>query len=149
MRKSALVCVAILAAGAADAQLPQAQVPMAVSTRFDGTWDVTLACADYMGAGVGAKGYTFQFMAQVNGGQLDAQYGKQGSPGSLHYSGRILDDGSADIEATGVSANPEYSVGRVASGTPYAYRFRAKFDGSRGSGTHVDRRPCEATFIKQ
>ena len=149
MHKSILVCVALLAAGAARAQLPQEHSPAVTSAKFDGTWGVTLVCAEYKDSGAGAKGYTFRFLAQVKDGVLEAQHGKQGEPGSLHYRGQILADGSAEIQGNGFTGNPDYAVAQVAKSTPYAYRLKAKFEGNRGSATRLDLRQCEATFVKQ
>jgi hypothetical protein len=147
MRKRTLLSVVALAAAAATT-LSYAQAP-AATTKFDGTWGVTLVCADYKDAGAGAKGYTFRFLAHVKDGQLEAQYGTPGEPSSLHYSGTIQEDGSAEIQAKGRTGNPDYTVGRVVRSTPYAYRMRAKFDATRGNATRLDLRPCEATFVKQ
>src|SRR4051794_34616427 len=72
-----LLCVTALAAGAAIAHSGHAQ---AVPTKFDGTWGVTLVCADYKGADANAKGYTFRFLAYVKDGRLEGQYGKQDEP---------------------------------------------------------------------
>lgn len=131
---------------AQPAPAPSAQ---ATTNRFDGTWSVTLTCADFKDAGVGAKGYTFRFLAEVKNGLLEAQHGKVGAPGSLHYSGRLQADGTGEIQANGFTGDPAYSVDRVATSTPYAYRAKATFDVRQGSAKRLDLRPCEATFTKQ
>jgi hypothetical protein len=138
---------ALVAASAwsAEESAPQS----AKTTRFDGVWSVTVVCADYKDAGVGAKGYTLRMLGEVKNGQFEGQRGKPGEPGSLRYSGRIQPDGSAELQANGFTGNPEYTPGRLVAATPYAYRLTGQFDERRGTGKRLDARPCEATFVKQ
>ena len=150
MRFLAVAILATAAASAVAAQgAEQSEPGSAAPTRFDGVWSVTLVCADYKDAGVGAKGYTVRLIAEVKNGQLEGQRGKLGEPGSLHYSGRIQPDGSAELLANGFTGSPEYVPGRLASSTPYKYRMKGQFDERRGTAARLDTRPCEATFVKQ
>ena len=56
MRILAIATLAIAAASALGAQAAEQSTPgSAASTRFDGVWAVTLVCADYKDAGLGAK----------------------------------------------------------------------------------------------
>lgn len=117
--------------------------------RFDGTWGATLTCADFKDDTGGAKGYTYRFLVQIKDGILLGEYGQQGSSGSLKYDGRVQPDGTAEIQARGLTGSTKTAVGHVSSGTSYSYRVKAHFDESRGTGTRVDLRPCEVVFVKQ
>jgi hypothetical protein len=143
MRNVTLQSIAFIAAACAAPGYP------ATTNAFDGTWGVTLVCADYKDAGGGARGYTYRFLAQVKDGVLEAQRGTPGAPASVHYIGRIAGDGSVEIDAKGFTGDPDYAVGRVSRSTPYAYRMKGKFEADRGSATRLDLRPCEATFVRQ
>jgi hypothetical protein len=147
MNTGDLLCITTLTVGAVFAQWSHAQAPQ--TTKFDGTWGVTLVCADYKGPDANAKGYAFRFLAYVKGGRIEGQYGIEDGPSSLHYSGVISEDGSAEIQARGFTGDPDYTVNRVTKATPYRYRLKAQFEGTRGHATRVDLRPCEATFVKQ
>jgi hypothetical protein len=85
----------------------------------------------------------------VKDGVLSGEHGQQGSPGWVKYDGRIQPDGTAEIQARGLTGNPKTAVGQVPSGTSYSYRVKAQFDESRGSGSRVDLRPCNVVFVKQ
>ena len=117
--------------------------------RFDGTWSVTLTCADYRDAGQGAKGYTFRFLGTIENGALRAEHGRAGSPSWLLYEGRVEADGTAEIRAKGLTGKPDYAVGQVGTGTRYSYRLKGEFDAGRGVAKRVDLRPCEAIFVRQ
>jgi len=146
-----VLCVVACLASVAFAQGPpsgeSAKSPDA--TRFDGTWGVTLTCPDFKDAGVGAKGYALRFLMDVKDGVLNGQYGREGAPGWLKYEGRVQPDGTAEIQARGLTGDPNTAVDRVRQGTPYTYRMKAQFEGTRGRGTRLDLRPCEAVFVKQ
>lgn len=114
--------------------------------RFDGMWDVTLACGQ---AGDGALGYTFRFAATIRGNVLRAEKGAAGQPSSLVIDGTIQPDGSAVLIAKGYTGSSDYAIGRASPATPYVYRIQARFDEQRGTGTRLDARPCTANFAKQ
>jgi hypothetical protein len=117
-------------------------------TQFDGIWSVTISCPDEV-AGTGARGYTFQFVADVKQGVLHAQYRTLDSPGSLTLEGKIKSDGVAELNAHGRTGNPEYAVNRLSTGTPYSYLIKAQFAATRGTGTRIDTRPCTFVFSKR
>lgn len=117
--------------------------------RFDGTWGVTLTCADFKDAKGGAKGYKYRFLAHVKDGVLSGEHGRENESGWLRYDGRIERDGTATISAKGITGDPQTSVGQISRGTPYSYRVKAEFEESSGRGTRVDLRPCDVIFIKQ
>jgi hypothetical protein len=142
-----ILILVLFATGAGAAE--EAVRPSSDTTRFDGVWSVTVVCADYKDASVGAKGYTVRMLAEIKNGRLNAQRGNPGEPGSLHYSGRIDADGAADLQAKGFTGNPEYTPGRLVNATPYAYRLKGHFDERRGSAKRLDTRICDANFVKQ
>ncbi|MDO9309852.1 MAG: hypothetical protein Q7V04_12380, partial [Deltaproteobacteria bacterium] len=120
-----------------------------VETSFDGRWAVSLICDDFERNGSLAKGYTYDFFADVKDGKLLGQYGKTGQPASLTMIGVITKGGNVGINAHGRTANPKYSVGKLQPNTPYSYRMRGKFTQSSGKAKRIEIRPCEATFFKQ
>src|SRR5438067_9841002 len=98
-----------------DASTPKFGRTNAVdSHRFDGTWDVTVSCADTRDGGQLVKGYTFRVLAEVKDGRLRGEHGTEGSPGWLRLDGIVKADGSADINAKGLTGDPDYTVGHVA-----------------------------------
>ena len=113
-------------------------------TRFDGVWNVTVQCP----AHEGASGYTLRFPAQVKDAVLAGQFGTPGQPSSLTLSGKIEPDGNASIDARGMSGDPRYTSNQMNKGSAYAYRADVRFDGSRGTGTRTETRPCTLTFVK-
>jgi len=120
-----------------------------VVRRFDGTWAVTLTCADFKDDKSGAKGYTYRFLMSVKDGVLLAEHQRENEPGWVRYDGRIDADGTAMITAKGLTGDPKTAVGQISKGTPYSYRVKAEFNESRGHGTRLDLRPCEVVFVKQ
>ncbi len=132
---AAAICMAL--AGPASAQGASA---------FDGTWGVILTCT---AARDGAAGYTFRFLASVQGGVLHGERGVRGQASSLSLDGRIQPDGAALLVVQGLTGNTEYTVGRVAPTTPYSYRMQSRFDTARGTGARTELRPCDAVFTKQ
>jgi hypothetical protein len=114
------------------------------TTRFDGTWNVTIQCP----AHEAASGYTMRFLAEVKDGQLTGQNGVAGQPGSVALKGRIKADGAAIIDAHGMTGDPKYTATRLTRGSSYSYRVNAKFEDTRGSGERVETRPCTLTFVR-
>jgi class 3 adenylate cyclase len=115
------------------------------AARFDGTWGVTVVCAN----SGGAAGYTFQFVAQVKDGVLHGQYGTEGAPSSLALDGTLQPDGTGLLNVKGLTGDPATAVGRLPRGSAYAYHATARFEGSRGTGRRVELRPCDLTFDRQ
>lgn len=118
------------------------------STAFDGRWAVLLVCEDVKDKGGLIKGYTNRFFVDVREGRLKGQRGKVGQSDSLTLDGVIQPDGTAEINANGLTGNPDYSVGRVQSSRPFAYHLRGTFSQRSGKATRIELRPCEATFFK-
>jgi class 3 adenylate cyclase len=116
------------------------------AARFDGIWGVTIVCP----AGAdGVSGYTMQFDAQVKDGEFHGQYGAEGAAGSLAVSGTLQPDGTALLNANGLTGDPARTIGRLQRGSPYAFHATARFEASRGTGRRVELRPCDLTFVKQ
>jgi hypothetical protein len=112
--------------------------------RFDGTWTVTVACAPLA---EGAAAYKFDFVAQVKDGFLRGEQGAEGTPGWLRLQGPIPADGSATLDAQGLTGDAKYSG--IKEGTPYSYHVEARFDGDRGNGRRLERRACDLRFVRQ
>ena len=118
------------------------------SKKFDGAWEVKVECLDHTEGSL-AKGYTLRFTADVKNGVLDGQYKAKGAPGSLTVNGRIQPDGTSELKANGITDEPAYSVNNIARGTPYGYRIKARFDDARGTGSRVEGRTCNYSFVKK
>ena len=127
---------------------PHAGFAAGSSSAFDGRWAVTLVCEDVGEGGKVAKGYTYNFFSDVKEGRLTAQKGETGTPGSLTWVGVIKADGSAEINSSGLTANPDYAVGHARPSSPYSYRMRGTFTPTSGKATRIELSPCEATFFK-
>ena len=113
---------------------------------FDGKWLTTVSCE----ASRDALGYSFRFVSEVKDGKLRGLHGTEGKPSSLLIEGKIEPDGSAKLYATGRTGSKEYVPGRdTPRGTEYSYNIRAQFQGTSGTGTRVEGRPCSFEFEKQ
>jgi uncharacterized caspase-like protein len=112
--------------------------------RFDGAWNVLVECP----ATGSATGYKLTVLANMKNGIL---HGQQQSPdgGSLTLNGKIEGDGTGSIDARGTVGDPRTAANLLATGAPYSYRATARFEGSRGTATRVQVRPCSLTFVKQ
>jgi Caspase domain len=120
-----------------------ARPPALAPARFDGTWNVTVQCPPHRDG----AGYSMRFLVQIKDGVLAGQHGIAGQPGSLALSGKVEPDGTAHINARGVTGDPKYTLTRLNTGSAYSYRVvDARFEDSRGSGKRVEPRPCDLTF---
>lgn len=114
--------------------------------RFDGEWQTTVSCE----ASRGGLGYSFRFMSTVKDGVLHGLHGTAGEPGSLAIDGTIGEDGIGKLYADGRTGSKEFVPGRdTPRGTEYGYNIDATFEGSKGTGTRVEGRPCTLEFEKQ
>ncbi|MEI7637764.1 MAG: FlgO family outer membrane protein [Syntrophus sp. (in: bacteria)] len=113
--------------------------------RFDGTWDVIIACSPHEGA----LGYTYQLTSSVKDGVFHGQHGTDGIGPCLTLNGKINPDGSAVIMANGLTGNPKYSINNVSRSKPYSYHIDAIFTDSRGTGKRIQTRSCNLTFLKR
>jgi hypothetical protein len=114
--------------------------------RFDGKWLTTVSCEGARGA----LGYSFRFVSEVKDGKLRGLHGTEGEPSSLVIEGKIEDDGTGKLYATGRTGSKEYVPGRdTPRGTEYSYNIDAHFKDTTGTGTRVEGRPCSYQFEKQ
>jgi hypothetical protein len=117
--------------------------------RFDGRWGVILVCPQ---APDGALPWTIQFTADVKSAMLRGEYGIAGRPGYLKLDGPIRPDGTADMEAHGVTGDPAYNINGTATSVPYEHDVTARFVAARGAGnwrahqTNGLVRVCDFTF---
>ncbi|HMH50866.1 MAG TPA: caspase family protein [Candidatus Acidoferrum sp.] len=128
---------------------PAAPPPTSSSAPFDGLWAVTIDCPRTSAGSTGADGYVLIFFAKVKDGNLHGQHGNQGQPDSLTLIGKVQPDGSATLNARGMTGEPKHSVNREAKGTPYGWRGNALFEGTRGVGKRTELRSCDLSFVKQ
>jgi len=113
---------------------------------FDGKWLTTVSCPNFRDA----LGFSYQFVSTVKDGVFHGLHGTDGEPGYLQIDGTIAVDGNASLYAKGRTGSKEYVPGRdTPKGTAYGYNIDAHFDGSTGTGTRVEGRPCSLKFAKQ
>ena len=117
--------------------------------QFNGRWSTKLVCDDTKDKKGLVKGYKWEFDVIVKQGKLSGQYGEIGAPSSATFVGQVQRDGKVDIEARGNTGKTDYTVGRVARGTPFSYQMNGEFSESTGYATRTQLRPCKATFTKQ
>jgi len=131
----------------ATALLPAAAVagPGDDPARFDGAWTATVTCPNASGA----LGYAFDVPSQVKAGVYHGERLGAGEPGWLTLDGRIETDGKAMLHAKGLVGASPMAVGQRPRGTDYGYDVAAQFDGSHGSGSRVEGRRCDLTFVRK
>jgi hypothetical protein len=118
---------------------------------FDGKWLTKLTCP----AKGKTEGYTWQFPGVVTAGNFHGEHGTAGEPGYLLIEGKIADDGTAKLSASGLVASRKYARGVFTSqGSDYSYNIKAQFKDTEGTGTRdeglgVVGRPCAFDFVKQ
>jgi class 3 adenylate cyclase len=132
-------------AKAAPAPAAASASAVAGDARYDGTWNVTVACAP---TNDGALGFTYAFDAVVKNGFLRGERNVEGKPGWLLLQGPIQPDGSATLDAQGITDNPKYAYKNVAAGTNFGYHVAAHFDSNRGTGRRLELRACDLHFAK-
>ncbi len=135
----------VVVSGSAVASQPADQNATPERQRFDGTWTSMIACS----AAKGAAEYTIPLEAVVKDGVFHAERGMEGKPNRLTVDGTIQLDGSAELLAQGLTGDAAFTVARDRPGSLYAYHIRAKFEGSRGTGSRVELRPCIFTAFKR
>jgi hypothetical protein len=115
------------------------------ATQFDGRWGVTLTCPD---SPDGARGFTFEFSANVVDAVLHGERGARDHPGWMALDGRIQPSGDANLEAHGLTGNPRYNIKNTRPSVPYRHAVTAHFEATRGTGIWVTPRTCKFTFVK-
>jgi hypothetical protein len=113
---------------------------------FDGTWNVTVACAK---APDGALPYSWLFPADVRGGAILGHYQKPEAVPSGTLSGQIGADGDASLIMQGLTGNIGHTLGKVTPGTPFRYTIKAHFDAQHGTGNRNEGRACALDFVKR
>jgi hypothetical protein len=144
---SIMRCRSFVLAGSLAASLSFAQ-PVAQPTPFDGDWLVSMSCPSNT-ENSAARGYKRQFPATVRDGVLHGEIGVAEAPGWLRIEGRVDGDGSALLEASGRTGDPDFAVAHPPSSTAYAYRIEARFEPSRGTGKRLDQRVCSFVFERK
>jgi hypothetical protein len=143
MRKAArlfVICALILLPGI-----------MVAGERFDGNWFTKFTCV----AKGSTEGYTWQFPSVIQNSNFRGEHGKAGEPGYLLIEGKIAENGSAKLSATGIVASRKYARGVFAAkGEDYSYNIKAQFKETEGTGTREEGlgivgRPCTFEFVKQ
>ena len=112
---------------------------------FDGTWDVTVTCANQGSV----LGYTRYLTATVADGVLRAEDQSTGKSNWLSMQGEIAKDGKAKLNVRGLTGDSKFSVGQIKAGSEYRYTVDAQFDGARGSGKRNEVRVCNLTFARK
>jgi hypothetical protein len=112
---------------------------------FDGAWAVTLNCP---ASPDGAMPFTFRFAAQVSGGRLHGENGLAGTPGWMSLDGPIQPDGTAVLDASGVTGRSAYNIHSTGAGVAYHHSVSAHFDADRGAGQWVTTRTCDFAFTR-
>lgn len=113
---------------------------------FDGTWNVTIACAK---APDGALPYSWLFPADVRRGAVLGHYNKPETVPSGTLTGQIGADGEALLFMEGLTGKIGYTLGKVSPGTPYRYTIKAHFDADHGTGKRNEGRACAVDFVKR
>ena len=143
MRKTVrllMVCALVLLPGISVSQ-----------ERFDGNWLTKLTCP----AKGNTEGYTWQFASVIQNSNFRGEHGTAGEPGYLLIEGKIKEDGSAKLSATGIVASRKYARGVLAhQGEDYSYNIKAQFKetegtGARSEGLGIVGRACTFDFVKQ
>lgn len=119
--------------------------------RFDGKWLTTVTCPAIRMT----EAYKIQLPGLVKDGNFRGEYGTAGEPGYLLIEGKIREDGSAKLSATGIVASRKYARGVFAhKGEEYSYDVKAQFKETEGTGTKSEGlgivgRACTFEFVKQ
>jgi len=135
-----------IASAGLGALLLLAAHPGVHAASFDGTWSVLQVCET---TSEGARGYTWRYDAAVKDGRFVGQYRTKGQSPSMTLEGRIQADGTATLQAQGISGDAEHNVKFAQAQTPISFRVAAKFEGGKGSGNRLGSRACTFTFSKQ
>ena len=148
LRAAFLAAAAVLVCSVAFAQSAAApQTPAGL----DGKWLTKMSCP----AKGSTEGYAWQFVSVIENSTLRGEHGATGEPGYLLIEGKIAQDGSAKLAASGIVASRAYARGILAhKGEEYSYDVKAKFTGNEGTGVRnaglgVVGRPCTFDFTKQ
>ena len=118
--------------------------------RFDGKWLTKLTCPPKGST----EGYTWQFPSVIQNSDFHGERATAGEPGYLLIEGKIAENGSAKLSATGIVASRKYARGVFArKGEDYSYNIKAQFKETEGTGTRdeglgIVGRACTFEFVK-
>jgi hypothetical protein len=119
--------------------------------RFDGNWLTKLTCPPKGNT----EGYTWRLASVITNSNFRGEHGTAGEPGYLLIEGKIAEDGSAKLSATGIVASRKYARGVFAhKGEDYSYSIKAQFTEKGGTGTKSEGlgivgRACTLEFARQ
>jgi hypothetical protein len=152
LRVAAALLISSIALAQSNSSPPQtAGAGGQSSPRFDGKWLTKLTCP----AKGNTEGYTWQFASVIQNSNFRGEHGTAGESGYLLIEGKIAEDGSAKLSATGIVASRKYARGVFThKGEEYSYNIKAQFQDTEGTGTRdvglgVVGRPCTFDFVKQ
>jgi hypothetical protein len=111
--------------------------------RFDGKWDVTLACPK---GPDGVQPFTWEFRAEVKDSVLHGEHGTAGQPAWMSLEGSIGDDGVADLLAKKLTGLDDYNLSHAGRGVPWQHPVTARFEAAHGKGHWLGPRTCDFTF---
>jgi hypothetical protein len=120
--------------------------PTSAGVAFDGRWDVTQSCPN---SPDGAAAYAFEFTAEVKNSKLHGEHGLTGRPGWLSIDGPINVDGSAKLDAHGMTGHQRFNVAHAGPGLEFHHLVTARFDGRHGDGQWVAMRVCRFIFARE
>ena len=146
MHKLSFVLAVLILLGTSDAMAQSV-----AGERFDGKWLTKLTCP----AKGNTEGYTWQFPSVIQNSNFRGERGTAGEPGYLLVEGKIAENGSAKLSATGIVSSRKYARGVFArKGEDYSYNIKAQFKETEGTGTRdeglgVVGRPCTFEFEKK
>jgi len=100
------------------------------AARFDGSWVTTITCA----AEGWTEGYTLRVPSMVTDSNFRGELGTVGDAGYLLIEGRIAENGTARLTATGNAGS--------------SYNIRAQFQEQQGTGSPEEGRGCKVDFLK-
>jgi hypothetical protein len=104
----------------------------AAGERFDGTWSTKLTCP----AKGNTEGYSWQFASVIQNNNLRGERGTAGEPGYLLIQGKIAEDGSTKLSATGntpVASSPTKVKIMAMTSRLNSKRQKAQAPGTKGS----------------
>jgi hypothetical protein len=144
--RSTCAILTMILGGALSAVCPSLPAWSAGNQVFDGTWDVSVACAQ---APDGALPYSWLFSAEVRGGAIFGHYHKPEIMPSGTLSGQIGADGDALLIMQGLTGDNGHTLGNVSPGAPFYYTITARFTAEHGTGKRNEGRECVLDFVKR
>jgi hypothetical protein len=146
MHKLSFVLAVLILLGTSDAMAQSV-----AGERFDGKWLTKLTCP----AKGNTEGYTWQFPSVIQNNNLRGERGTAGEPGYLLIEGKIAEDGSAKLSATGIvslQAIRPWSLGPQGRGLQLQRQGQVpRYGGHRHAetkGLGIVGRPCTFDFTK-